>query len=54
MVGLTAENAENAEKRIHHGVARKVTDLVNRRRTQTDADFWDHLEAETEQYANEN
>jgi hypothetical protein len=25
-------------ERIHHGVTRKITDFVNRRRTQTNAD----------------
>ena len=35
---LTAENAESAEKRIHHGVTRKATDYLTadaRRQTQT-------------------
>ena len=47
----TAENAESAEKKIHHGVTRKVTDFLTAdppaspelamacRRTQTNADF---------------
>ena len=32
---FTAENAESAEKRLHHGVARKVTDFQPRRTRRT-------------------
>ena len=37
--GFTAEHAELAEEKNHHGVTRKATDFFNRRRTQTSADI---------------